>query len=119
MYREEILNDMREMYWTIEGATQGWRCPDCGWSIITTYIDPIYSDVTEYSLYVRNVLKIDREKIKLVAKTAGVNFIIAKQMLEENNVCILKAKAPEIKAAVVKLRELGVDFNISPTFKYI
>lgn len=110
---------MREMYWTIEGATQGWRCPDCGWSIITTYIDPIYSDVTEYSLYVRNVLKIDREKIKLVAKTAGVNFIIAKQMLEENNVCILKAKAPEIKAAVVKLRELGVDFNISPTFRYI
>ena len=40
-------------------------------------------------------------------------------MIEENNVCILKAKAPEIKAAVVKLRELGVDFNISPTFKYI
>ena len=60
-----------------------------------------------------------REKLKLVVKTAGVNFIIDKQMLEENNVCILNAKAPEIKAAVVKLRELGVDFNISHTFKYI
>ena len=67
---------MREMYWTIEGATQGWRCPDCGWSIITTYIDPIYSDVTEYSLYVRNVLKIDREKIKLALVPENLWFYI-------------------------------------------
>ena len=25
-----------KMNWSIEGATQGWRCPMCGWNIITT-----------------------------------------------------------------------------------
>ena len=23
-----------KMNWSIEGATQGWRCPMCGWNII-------------------------------------------------------------------------------------
>ena len=30
-----------KMNWSIEGATQGWRCPMCGWNIITTYIEDI------------------------------------------------------------------------------
>lgn len=107
-----------EMNWSIEGATQGWRCPVCGWNIITTYIDEINADETEYSLYIRNVQEIDKEKVKFIAKTANVNFIIAKQMLQEREVCILKAKAPEIKSIIVKLQELNIDFNVSPMFKY-
>lgn len=60
----------------IEGATQGWRCPMCGWNIITTYIEDIDRDETEYSLYIKNVTEVDAEKIKFVAKTANVNFVI-------------------------------------------
>ena len=72
-----------KMNWSIEGATQGWRCPMCGWNIITTYIEDIDRDETEYSLYIKNVTEVDAEKIKFVAKTANVNFVIAKQMLEK------------------------------------
>lgn len=72
-----------KMNWSIEGAAQGWRCPMCGWNIMTTYIDEINTDETEYSLYIESVIDIDTEKIKFVAKTANVNFVIAKQMLEE------------------------------------
>lgn len=107
-----------EMNWSIEGATQGWRCPACGWNIITTYIDEINADETEYSLYIRNVQEIDKEKIKFIAKTANVNFVIAKQMLQEKEVCILKAKAPDIKVIIAKLQELNIDFNVSPMFKF-
>lgn len=106
------------MNWSIEGSTQGWKCSVCGWNIITTYIDEINADETEYSLYIKNVPKIDKEKIKFVAKIASVNFIIAKQMLGEKELCVLKAKAPEIKAAIAKLQELNIDFNVSPLFKY-
>lgn len=50
------------MNWSIEGATQGWRCPMCGWNIITTYIEDIDRDETEYSLYIKNVTEVDAEK---------------------------------------------------------
>lgn len=106
------------MNWSIEGATQGWRCPMCGWNIITTYIEDIDRDETEYSLYIKNVTEVDAEKIKFVAKTANVNFVIAKQMLEKREVCILKAKAPKIKLVITKLQELGIDFNVNPSFNY-
>ncbi|MGN0160587.1 MAG: cytidine deaminase [Lachnospiraceae bacterium] len=64
-----------KMNWSIEGATQGWRCPVCGWNIITTYIDEINSDETEYSLYIKKVSEIDAETIKFVAKTANDEYI--------------------------------------------
>lgn len=102
----------------INGFTQGVICPVCGWSIVTTYFAEIDVDATEYSLYIRNVSEVDIGKIKLVAKTARVNFLLAKQMLEEKEVCILKAKAPEIKETIAKLQELNIDFYVSPLFKY-
>lgn len=108
----------KKMKWSIEGATQGLRCPTCGWNIITTYIDDINTDETEYSLYIEKVTEVDTEKIKFVAKTANVNFVIAKQMLEKKEACILKAKAPGIKAVIAKLQGLDIDFSVNPSFKY-
>lgn len=107
-----------KMYWRIQGSTQGWICPACGWGIVTTYIDEIDADETEYSLYIRNVVGIDKEKISFVAKAANVNYVIAKHMLEEEQTCILKAKASKIKATITKLQELKMDFNVIPYFKY-
>ena len=106
------------MNWSVEGATQGWRCPVCGWNIITTYIEDIDSDETEYSLCIKNVKEVDAKKIKFIAKTANVNFVIAKQMLEKGEACILKAKAPKIKTVIVKLQELGIEFSVTPSFDY-
>lgn len=106
------------MNWFSDDSVQGWICPSCRWNIITTYIEEISADETEYSVYVKNVSDVNTEKIKFVAKTANVNFIIAKQMLEEKEICILKAKALDIKSVIAKLQELKIDFNISPSFKY-
>ena len=107
-----------KMKWGIKGATQGWECPACGWNIITTYIDEIKADETEYSLYIRNISEINMEKIKFIAKTANVNFNIAKYMLKEKEVCILKSRALEIKSTIAKLKELNIEFSVSPLFKY-
>lgn len=110
---------MQEMIWSVEGSTQGWKCPMCGWNIITTFIDEINVDETEYSLYIRRVPEIDAEKIKSVAQIANVNFVTAKRMLEDNEICIMKAKAPKIQEAIVKLQELNIDYIVSPSFNYI
>lgn len=87
-------------------------------SVLYVGIDKINTDETEYSLYIKNVTEIDTEKIKFVAKTTNVNSVIAKQMLEKKEVCILKAKAPKIKAVIAKLQELDIDFDVNPSFKY-
>lgn len=111
---------MQEMIWSVEGSTQGWRCPMCGWNIITTYIDEIDADTTEYSLYIRCLSEVDTEKIKFVATIANVNFVIAKRMLEEKKeICILKGRAPKIKSAIVKLQVLNIDYDVNPSFGYI
>lgn len=108
----------RNLIYKIEGSTQGWGCPVCGGNVVTTYIDEIIADNTEYSLYMKDVQEIDTEKIRFVAKTAGVNFVAAKQMLLKREVCILKAKAPEVKSAIEKLEELKIKYEVSPKFKY-
>ena len=107
-----------KMNWYIENSIQIWKCPSCGCDIVTTYISDIDSDETEYSLYKKTVTEIDIEKIKLVAKIANVNSIIAKQMIEKNEVCILKEKATEIKKAIGKLQELGIEYKVNPIFNY-
>mgnify|MGYP001139159423 CR=1 FL=1 len=101
-----------------EHSTQGWVCPACGWGILTTYNPEIDVDATEYSLYIRNISTIDINGIRLIAEIASVNFLTAKRMLEEKEVCVLKAKAPKIKEGIDKLRELNIDFIVKPFFKY-
>ena len=92
-----------------ENSVQGWSCPVCGWEILTTHIAKIYQDMTEYSIFT---------KIKTISRIAGVNYIIAKQMLEKEDVCIMKAKAIDIKAAVCKLKDTDIPFEVIPKFNY-
>ena len=40
------------MNWFFEGSIQGWLCSGCGWNLVTTYIDVINNDTTEYSVYI-------------------------------------------------------------------
>lgn len=101
-----------------ENSVQGWSCPECGWGTLTTYIDKIHQDMTEYSIYTKSVADIDKEKIKVISKIAGVNYIVAKHMLEEEGVCVLKAKAIDIKAAICELQNAKISFEVIPEFNY-
>lgn len=99
-------------------GVQGWLCPICGWEILTTYIDEIYLDQTEYSIWIKHVTNINKDIIRIISKIAGVNYIEIRNMLEKDSVCILKAKAIEIKKAVNDLESADVPYEIIPKFKY-
>lgn len=108
----------REMTLEINGTTQGWYCPVCGLNIVTSYIEDINIDETEYALYIKETADLDFEKIKTIAKISGVNYIEARKMLETKEMSILKAKAKEIKEAIKKLEEFRIDYCITPKFGY-
>lgn len=99
-------------------GVRGCICPSCGWNIVTTYIDEIYLDQTEYSIWIKNFTNINKDVIRIVSKIAGVNYIAARHMLEKDSVCILKAKAIDIKKAVNTLEITDVPYEIIPEFKY-
>ncbi len=107
-----------DMNWFSENSVQGWVCSVCGWNLMTTNIDKIYEDMTEYSIYIKNMNEINNEKIKTVAGIAGVNFIIARNMLKESCVCMLKDKAPKVKDIIKELEKLKIQFEIFLEFKY-
>lgn len=106
------------MKWFSEDSVQGWVCSNCGWNLMTTNIDEIYEDITEYSIYIKNVNEVNNEKIKSIARIAGVNFIVAREMLMKSQVCILKDKAPKIKDVIEELEKLAIQFEVIPKFKY-
>ena len=101
-----------------ENSVQGWSCPVCGWGTLTTYIDKIHQDMTEYSICTKSITNIDKDKIKVISKIAGVNYIVAKQMLEKEGICILKAKAVDIKKAICELENVNIPFEVTPEFNY-
>ena len=101
-----------------ENSVQGWSCPVCGWGTLTTYIDGMHQDMTEYSIYTKSVANIDKDKIKVISQIAGVNYIVAKKMLEKEDICILKAKAIDIKKARSELENVNIPFEITPEFSY-
>jgi len=101
-----------------ENSTQGWKCDSCGWNIVTTYIDEIEIDETEYKLYIRNKMQSNIKKVKCIAKIANVNFVVSKKMLEEEEICVLKAKAVKIKLAIARLQAVDIDYYVEPLFKY-
>lgn len=99
-------------------GVRGCSCPTCGWNVLTTYVDEIYLDQTEYSIWIKNLTNINKDIIRIVSKIAGVNYIDARNMLAKDSVCILKAKALEIKKAANSLETADIPYEITPEFKY-
>ncbi|MGM9979051.1 MAG: hypothetical protein ACI33J_09660 [Clostridium sp.] len=101
-----------------EDSVQGWSCMKCGWNLITTNIDKIDADTTKYSIYIKATTEINKEKIKLIAKIEGVNYLIAKKMLMKDSICILEGKAQEVKKAIDKLSKSKIQLEVKPKFNY-
>ena len=100
-------------------SVQGWECPICGWNILTTDVGEIYTDTTEYSIFIIETKLINKEKIKVISEICNVNFIRAKQILNEKEICLVKEKAPKIKNIIQLLQNVEIKYIIYPYFKYL
>lgn len=106
----------------------GMECPKCKWGWITTEIDTIAEDNTNYKVWLEPGNSQDLGNIKLVAAIANVNYIKAKELLSskdriliynsDNKTASTKSKAQRVQEIASRLKEYRISFTILPTFPY-
>lgn len=101
-----------------EGSTTGVRCSHCDYSIVTTYIEPLYEDDNIYTLILEAGNSVDMPTIKVIAKITGKNYIFSKHCLEKVPTIIAKGVASEIIELKRQLDSSEVKYSISPEYPY-
>ncbi len=102
----------------IEGSTQIIECSSCDYSIVTSYVDPIYEDEQEYTIVIDKYPSPNKKGYSSLAKITGTNVLGAKKLIENAPTVLFAGKAPEIKSIIEKLKELDIDYHIEPSYKY-
>lgn len=107
-----------EMLPLSEARPVGMTCPNCGWGWATTYTEPIYEDMTEYSVIVKENNPVSKEYLRTISDFLGCNFIEAKKLLEKAPTEIFSGKAYEVKKKIAPLVKIGINLSIVPDYPY-
>lgn len=94
----------------------GMKCPKCGWSWVTTFIDPIAQDQTKYTVF------LDKQEplinaIKATAVVFTCNYLEARQGLLDGALQF-SGNALTIQKSAKYLQKNNVIFHIEPEFPY-
>lgn len=101
-----------------EGSSIGVRCSNCEYSVVTSYIDPIYEDENTYTLMLEADNVCDKTCMKIISRITGENFIQAKKLISSAPVVIAEGKAMDILTIKKELDENSIKYSISPIFPY-
>lgn len=102
----------------VEGLNMGQRCPNCGWSLVTTFIPSVLDDEEEYTISLLEGNAASLDVLRAVTQLAGCNFITAKRMLTEAPVDLYTGQASDVLTQKNTLENAGVLFDITPAFPY-
>ena len=102
----------------IKGSTLLLTCGKCGWSVATSYIEPIFLDETTYRLVLDTGNSVSKPALAAVSAATGGNYLSAKKLVESAPVTLAKALAPEAMRLARILAEGDVAYSIEPDFPY-
>ena len=94
------------------------KCSKCDYNFVTDNIHEWQEDDTEYSIYFKPNNALPFDKLKFIAKKCGTSCIKVKSALSNDKLFYTKGMAWELKDAIVELNKLGIDYEITPKFKY-
>jgi hypothetical protein len=92
------------------------QCESCGWGFVTTYIEPIHLDETEYTLCIAPIATPSIEIIRCIANTLMCNYLNTKERL--TNEIVLKNKAVTIRDLARALHKCNINYTITPDYPY-
>jgi hypothetical protein len=107
-----------ELRFSIKDSTQIAECTNCGWSVATTYVEPIWEDATIYEISISEGNLPTKTALMAISKVVGVNFLSAKSIAEHGEKGFFKGLAPEIRDKKAVLDDSGVAYSIQPDFPY-
>ena len=96
----------------------GRHCSKCDYGYVAYMAEPWEEDSTEYSVFFKAKDTLPFEKLKFIAKKCGTSCIKVKSALANGNLFYTKGMAYELKDDIIKMNELGIDYEIIPEFKY-
>ena len=118
----------QEIISIIEGRALTLNCSKHGVLAVTSYFSDMELDSTNYEIFLQPNNIVNKENIKIISKITSLNFLESKKVLESKTaVSIYKVKdaaareisKPEAILKIArKLKELSLDFYITPEFKY-
>ena len=118
----------KELVPVIEGHSLILTCSEHGGRIATTYFSDMELDTTNYEIFLQPNNIINKDNIKIISEISNLNFWDSKKLLESKTaVSIYKvkdeavreiSKPEEIIKIARRLKELSLDFYITPEFKY-
>lgn len=101
-----------------EGRVSGTRCPKCGWSVVTTETDAIDRDASTYQVRVRHSDFHNETQVKTVARLAGINFLQARRLLQEEDPIVFQGGAREVLRVKAELDQAHLLHSITPSFNW-
>ncbi len=118
----------QEIISIIEGRTLALNCSKHGVLAVTSYFSDMELDSTNYEIFLQPNNIVNKENIKIISKITSLNFLESKKLLESKTaVSIYRvedeaareiSKPEAILKIARKLKELSLDFYITPEFKY-
>ena len=110
-------NCNKEMTFFKEGQCCGWKCPECGDSVVTTYYSELEMDNNGYSISVSGNNDSNMVKIKVVSEILNCNYLQAKAKLSIG-FTVSNVSAVDVSKIIKSLKNAGIYFSISPEFPY-
>ena len=117
----------KELIPIIEGHSLILTCSEHGGRIATTHFSDMELDSTNYEIFLQPNNTVTKDNIKIISDISNLNFLESKKLLESKTaVSIYKvkdeavreiSKPEEIIKVARKLKELSLDFYITPEFK--
>jgi DNA-directed RNA polymerase subunit RPC12/RpoP len=107
-----------EMINIIEERTIGTRCPQCGWSVVTTYTHPIDQDVGRYEIEIKKMDHPSENQIKVISNLSGINFLRARKKIKEGGLVFFQITARQTASIKKMLIDAGLSPIIKPEFKW-
>lgn len=101
-----------------EGRTQGIRCKQCDWSVVTTYTPPIQLDRTIYEVRIERGDYQDAKQVKAVAHVIGGNFLSARDALKNGQPVVFSGNAQNVMQVRDSLLAAGVVVAVQPKFPW-
>lgn len=101
------------------GSTRGLFCKSCDWSVVTTHLPDILQDPTSYEIKLSSGDFKNDSHLEVIAQLAGVNLLAARKLLQgPDGFVIFTGHARKVAMARDKLKSVGLEFGIEPSFPW-